>query len=380
MARRSRHEGSVHQVDGRWVAAIELPRTGDGKRVRRRRMASTKTEAQRLLREMQQELASKGKLQDSRRTVSEAIDDYRAAQRGSEAAAATVVRKEWMLAAIEEGLGSKRVASLGVADCDRFLELLAEGQERPNGAQRKPLTKGAVRRVRSTLVAVLRNDLRLGVLNRNVADLSVLPAAPVRSSERRALTRVELRKLLELGTGAVGVLVDLSGRNGLRPQEARAVLWENVDLDDRTLRVTGQMNAAGELVPPKTKKSARTIGLDRATAVRLKAWQAQQVELVEAARGLWQERGLVLTTSAGTAIRAENLRRSLHGLCDRAGLDRVTPYELRHTAITFQAERGYSAWEIADWAGTSERMVYDVYRHKLGGVVAVEPVDLDDEA
>ena len=41
MARRSRSEGSVHQVDGRWVAVLELPRKANGKRVRRRRFAPT---------------------------------------------------------------------------------------------------------------------------------------------------------------------------------------------------------------------------------------------------------------------------------------------------------------------------------------------------
>lgn len=138
------------------------------------------------------------------------------------------------------------------------------------------------------------------------------------------------------------------------------------------------MNAAGELVAPKTKKSARTIAIDQVTIARLLEWRAEQAELETAARGLWQERGLVITTFGGTPVRAENLRRSVHGLCDRIAIERVTPYELRHTAITFQAEHGYSAWEIADWAGTSERMIFDVYRHKLGAVIGVQPVDLGD--
>ncbi len=48
-------------------------------------------------------------------------------------------------------------------------------------------------------------------------------------------------------------------------------------------------------------------------------------------------------------------------------------YELRHTAVTLQAEAGHSAWAIADWAGTSERMIADVYRHKLMDASPLDP-------
>jgi integrase len=42
------------------------------------------------------------------------------------------------------------------------------------------------------------------------------------------------------------VLVDFSGRNGLRPAEARAVRWVDVDLDQGELHVTGKMNRANQ--------------------------------------------------------------------------------------------------------------------------------------
>ncbi len=61
-----------------------------------------------------------------------------------------------------------------------------------------------------------------------------------------------------------------------------------------------------------------------------------------------------------------SLARSLRLLCRHAGIDpRITPYELRHTAISMQADAGRSSWELADWAGTSEAMVNRVYRHRL---------------
>jgi hypothetical protein len=40
-----------------------------------------------------------------------------------------------------------------------------------------------------------------------------------------------------------------------------------------------------------------------------------------------------------------------------------------------QADAGRSSWELADWAGTSEAMINQTYRHRLRRVSAVLPVD-----
>ena len=71
--------------------------------------------------------------------------------------------------------------------------------------------------------------------------------------------------------------------------------------------------------------------------------------------------------------------RSLERLSAQVGLTpAIIPYDLRHTAITLQSkpELGYSDWELADWAGTSERMINEAYRHRTDRVVGVRPVDL----
>ena len=53
----------------------------------------------------------------------------------------------------------------------------------------------------------------------------------------------------------------------------------------------------------------------------------------------------------------------------------ISGYDLRHTAITFQVEKCYPVHQIADWAGTSERIIIDVYRHKMTDVIDLGPSD-----
>ena len=91
-----------------------------------------------------------------------------------------------------------------------------------------------------------------------------------------------------------------------------------------------------------------------------------------------RDQGLVVTTRYGSGIDAANFRRMLAKACEEAGIERIVPYELRHTAITFQIDGGNDGWEVADWAGTSERMIEGIYRHRLSRVSKLTAVTVPD--
>ena len=84
----------------------------------------------------------------------------------------------------------------------------------------------------------------------------------------------------------------------------------------------------------------------------------------------------MIATRFGTSVNQSNHRRSVRELAERIGLGDLTPCELRHTAITHQVEAGHSASAVADSAGTSERMIYLHYRHRLREVVDLGPPEL----
>ena len=171
------------------------------------------------------------------------------------------------------------------------------------------------------------------------------------------------------------MLIDLIGWNGLRPAEARALRWTDLEVETGQLRIRYQLDASDRETAAKTKASVRTIQLDAQSLDRLEGWRRTQRQTQQRAGQAWIETGLIVTTSRGTAINRNNFIRSLRRLCERFEIEPViTPYELRHTAISLQADAGRSSWEIADWAGTSERMVSDVYRHRLRATAALQPI------
>ncbi len=369
--RRAATEGTIFQAaNGRWVVMVELPRGLDGKRRRRKRWAATQAEAQRILRTLKKELDAGG-ISSVQRTVGESVADFRVARASKDVTTGTLEQDEWQLRLIEVGLGRQRISSLSVLECDQFLVEAAMGLR-----DRRPIGRDQMSRLRSLLISVVRNEMRLGHIVRNVAELSILPSELEDAGERRALTVDELRSLLEAAKGSRLIIVDFCGRNGLRPAEARAVRWSDIDLDRSELSVTGQMDRHNERTDPKTRKSSRTIRLDRSSVDRLGAWQEEQQEMRATARDAWNLLDIVASTATGMPIDRHSLARSMRKLCKRTGITpHVTPYELRHTAISLQADAGRSSWEIADWAGTSEAMISHVYRHRLHRVASLMAID-----
>ncbi len=366
MSRRPYGEGSVYPTrDGSgWMAdlSIMLP---NGKRKRVRRRAKNKTEARRLLRAMRSELSPGGVPPDQRRTVAGTVADYLEVRHAMDLQPRTLAKDRRQAEIIVEGLGNRRMSSLSVDDCDSFLRSAAAGTF---GA---PLGRPEIRRLRQQLIRVIENDERRGFVARNVAALAVIPdESPDRIPRRqpRAITLDEIECLIAAAPEPINVFVDLIGRNGMRPAEARGLRWNRVDLDEATIRIDAQMNRNNRLAKAKTKRSYRTIRADERTLARLFAWQQTQSAWKAAAGPAWTALGepLLISTRFGTPISQRNTHRSIVTSCKKVEISpTISAYDLRHSAITLQVERGHPAHKIADWAGTSERMIADVYRHNL---------------
>ena len=98
--------------------------------------------------------------------------------------------------------------------------------------------------------------------------------------------------------------------------------------------------------------------------------QRQARERAEAGE-LWQEHGLVLTTSVGTAYESHNLRRDFRRVTAAAGLGaRWVPKELRTSFVSMMSYQGVPVEEIARLAGhASSRTTEVIYRRELRPVI-----------
>lgn len=355
------------------MASVSFIDPETGRTKRRRRRARTKAQASEYVRQMIREVADYGNLPEASRTVATTLDDYLSVRAAADLGHGARVSDQWATDLIRRGLGDRSLTALSVKDCDDFLAGAAAG--RFSG----PLGRDQLKRLRGRLIRAIENDRRRGYITRNVAELAVIPeVSPLLKPrrERRVISHDQLRSLIEHASPITALLIDLSGRHGLRPAEARGLRWSRVDLRAMTVRIDAQINRRNEIVKAKTKRSVRTIRIDVHTVTRFATWRDHQAAAEQHAGPAWSgnQLDLIATTAFGTAINQRNVHRSLARASNRANVaPAVSGYDLRHTAITYQVEKGYPVHQIADWAGTSERMIIDVYRHKLTDVTDLGP-------
>ncbi len=228
-------------------------------------------------------------------------------------------------------VGAVRLRDLTAELLDGWVgELSAPG---PSGKPR--LGPTSARLVRKVLSMALEEAVQRGRLHRNPVALTQ-PPPPDRSRRKLGWTLDEARAFLEAAAdhrlyGAFHLCLV----TGMRRGEVLALRWADVDLDAYQLEVVQQLaleRGRPVLKQLKTESSDRVVTFGPATAAVLTAHlehQGQEAAFVGAG---WQCSGLVFTTALGGWVDPNNFGRLMDSLVDKAGVPRITPKGLRHTA------------------------------------------------
>ncbi len=232
------------------------------------------------------------------------------------------------------------------------------------------LAPATVRKIHSTLHKALSQAVSDGLVPRNAAGVKAPRPTP---EEMRPLSEAEARAFLDAAKKSgdrFEPLYVLAVTTGLRRGELLGLRWEDVDLERGTLRVgrslvrEGGRYATGET---KTRSGRRRVNLTPRTVGALKAHRKRQLEERMRLSGLYEDRGLIFSTSAGTPINPENLvKRSFKPLLRGAGLPEIRFHDLRHTCATLLFGRGVHPKIVQELLGHANiAMTLDVYSHYL---------------
>jgi integrase len=377
MSRRAKGDGSVHEetwtdADGtkrtRWVGELDLgPDPATGKRRRRKVRAATQQGAARKVRDLRREIDAG--LDVSRRAptvevvVREWLDAGAPGPRGAKQASTMARLTRRLEDHVIPGVGHLPIDELRPEHIETWLRREADAGQR----------RSTLLDYRSDLRQVLNWALRRRRVTWNAASVVSVPdGAP--SIAKKALSRVDRERLYRTLDGdRMGSYFVLIAELGVRPGEADALRWTDVDLEAGVLHIEQSIKRVdgGEAIgvgPPKTAKSMRSLALTDRCIAALRSRRVEQATERLRAGSVWcrDERwdDLVFTSEVGTPIHPSNSRRSLAKLCRAAKVPEVTPYELRHTAATLLAE-DVRLIDVADQLGhTDTRMVERVYRHR----------------
>ena len=332
---------------GRWRGAVSLGAGPNGRRIRRKVSGRTEQDVKDKLKLLHDEL-DVGVRSSAAYTVQRCADDWLANGLDGRSAK-TVNDAKDALKPLLTIIGDRPLRDLNANDVRGALVEMA--------ATRSTRT---VQIARNCLVRAIRRAEANDHVRRNVAALAELPEGQA-GRPSKAMTLDQAKALMTAAeTSSLHAYIILSLLTGIRPEEARALRWDHVDFE-------GQPDAEPPVPPSvavwrsvrqhgdtKTEKSRRTLGLPLPGVEALrKRMEFQDADRAKADK-LWQETGLVFTTTVGTGLDAHNVRREFRKLCRAAGLGPGwSPRELRHTFVSLMSEGGVPIEEIARPAGHS---------------------------
>jgi integrase len=380
-ARRGHGEDSIYfdAKNNRWTAAVSLGHGPDGTRKRRKVTARTKVECRNKLRDLRKEIAA-GVRTSGSYTLAKAVDAWLAEALDGRSEK-TIARNKSILRPVVKRIGAVPLRDLTAHQVRGALAVLATDH-----------STSTVRLVRDCLVRAIRHAEANDHVSLNVAML-VQPPQGSTGRPSRSLTTAQAASLMQAAKQSrLHAYIVLSLLTGVRTEEARALRWDHVHLDGKppTIDVWRSVRRHGDT---KTERSRRTLALPQAAAEALSAHREQHDADRAAAGKLWQDTGLVFTSTIGTALEPNNVERDFRAVCSSVGLAprtyvhapgteckgsghrkcsgewagyTWTPRELRHTFVSVMSEAGTPVEEIARLAGHSSSRTTEVaYRHEL---------------
>jgi integrase len=254
------------------------------------------------------------------------------------------------------GFAKKRLEKLTTADVRAFLNA-----QRDDG-----VSAHKMQAMHAILRTALQNAMREDLVARNVAALVRIPQAGPREfrpwSVDEAITFLDTARRHPLYAAFVLVIA-----LGLRRGEVLGIAWEDVDLENGTVRVRQQLQRiAGELqlTDVKTRRSGRMVPLPDLCIRALRKRKAEQAADRLAAGERWRETGLVFTTRHGTPVEPRNLARIFDLQCEHSGVRRIRLHDTRHTCASLLAAAGTHPRTIMAILGHSQiGVTMNVYTH-----------------
>jgi integrase len=374
MGKRGQNEGSIYKrEDGRWVAVVNLGYV-NGKRKRKSFYGDTRKQVQEqltaALREQQQGLPIAFEKMTVEQFMQKWLEEVIMPPR-KRVRTYRVYAQNVRLYIIPL-LGKVVLTKLTPLNVQSFInQLLAKGL--------KPRT---VLIAHNVLRGALNQALKWGLVQRNVATLVDLPKAT--KAEQKFLKPPDARRLLDQIKGdRLEALYTVALALGLRKSEALGVRWQDIDFDAGTLTVQVELvyyNGKYTLEPLKTDKSRRQLALPQFAIEALLAHRERQVaEQAKLGEHWHNDFGLVFPSSLGTPLSARNVTRSFHRMLEKAGLERMRFYDMRHTCASLLLAQGVPLRVVMEILGHSQiSLTANTYTHVIMPLVSDAASLMDD--
>lgn len=280
---------------------------------------------------------------------------------------------------INPEIGAKRLDKLTIEDIEDLYNTLRE----------KGIGESTIHQCHAVIRKSLKQASQRGHIGRNVAALVEAPS--VGKADATALSDADTAAILAAAEGDVfEARWHLALSFGVRPSEAPAIEWGDIDFEASTLHVHQQLQQIKgmglQLIDSsKTPKGDRKFVLPKYLLDMLIARRAAQlVEMVEEGDDwqAWewegQPRAFVFTQRNGQPIRPRLDTTNWKRLLGRAGVPHTRRYTARHTAASDMLADGVDLATVADTMGhASPAFTLSRYVHAIDERVTANADRLD---
>lgn len=228
-------------------------------------------------------------------------------------------------------------------------------------------TANTIAAVRRTLRAAYGVAMKFGEAHDNPVSKTFAPK--VRRVPKIYFDADQIQKLLAALDGSpIENLVKFTLATGMRIGEVSGLTWEGVDLKQKTILVSAQLQRMGTkliLKSLKTEKSVRTMPLVGHSLEVVRSERTRQED-----EGYDNELNLVFLNPWGRPFDPKYVNDYLHIALEKAGLPRTGMHSLRHSAATFMLMAGLNLHQVSRYLGHSQiALTSNLYGHVLDGAM-----------
>ncbi len=333
-----------------------------GKRKYIWRKVESRTDAKRVLREIENDLERGTDSFENRDTLNAYLDKWLLMSKGTISDRTHGDYESLLRLYFRPALGKKRLSSVKPMDIQNVITDMSS-----RGLSPKTIHYAHM---------VLQKALKEAVI-----PFQLLTSNPARELKLPKQTKMEMKALSpqaaqaflrECGTSEHGLLFEFALITGMRPEEYLALQWSDLELKKATatiqrVLVRNRKGGGWTFQPPKTPRSRRTIPFPTYIARQLESHKRVQNEARLKLGSEWQNNALVFASECGSPLSLRNLqRRHFKPILKNAGLENIRMYDLRHSCATLLLAANENPKVVSERLGhASIVLTLDTYSHCL---------------
>lgn len=236
-----------------------------------------------------------------------------------------------------------------------------------NELKRSGKSANTINGARRVLTGLCKYAARTSVIPYNPVSAtdSIRRQAGERSQVRRPWNQDEMNQVLKAAVlnPALDCFLHLMMHTGMRPGEVLGLRWQDVDIANSQLVVSGTLKQARRITPsgqgivriernePKTNSSKRPITISTELVQALERQRMYESLARITSQKNWVESDYVITTQVGTPVSLSNLRKAYIKFLSGHGIRYIRLHDIRHSVATLSLNLGVPIEQVSQVLG-----------------------------